>query len=445
MIKKVTRTATLFFKIFSFCILLQSCVSTSDMASARLAYDQGNFATAINYYREQAGLGNPEAEFMLGRMYQAGEGVAADNDQAIKWLKRAADTKYEPAQMALAMLHFDKKNYTEARPYFESVASSGNITAKFNLGKMYKNGLGGITDFARAVSYFNDGTEANHSGAQYELAAMYQSGQGVALDAKVADDLIKRSADNGYGPAEYMMVLKNSDTATSEQLAIWNKSAADQGIKEAQNNIGNAYRDGNGVSQNRDLAYKYYKMAAEQGMADAQYNLGNHYRRAQVVERDLDQAIKWYSAAALQNQRAAEYDLGSMHYIGLGVDQDVKKATSWFQRAGTHGHPIAQYFLGNIYRNGEGVIADEKEALKWYLLAADQNVPEAQNNLGYMYSNGQGTAKNYLLSHMWFSISLINDNLGAQQARQFIESEMSKEQIEQANQMARNWLNLNGL
>lgn len=443
--KNVNLTVMQALRLLSFCFLLQSCASTLDMGSARLAYDQGNYDTALIFYREQAALNNSEAEFMLGRMYHAGEGVKPQHSQAITWYRRAADQGYGPAQMALATLLFDDQKYADASTYYESAAMDGNSEAKFKLGKIYKEGLGVSPNFSRAFSYFSQAADANHSGAQFELGKMYHSGQGVDLDANTARALIKRSAENGYGPAQLMMVLENSDTASPEQLAKWNKSAADQGIKEAQNNIGNAYRDGIGVPQNEDFAYTYYKMAAEQGLSDAQYNLGNHYRRAQGVDRDLGEAVRWYRAAADQNHRNAEYDLGSMYYIGLGVDQDVKNATAWFRRAGNNGHPIAQYFLGNIYRNGEGVIVDQKEALKWYLLAAEQNVPEAQNNLGYMYSNGQGVERNYLLSHMWFSISLINDNLGAQQAKQFIESEMTDEEIQKANQMAREWLDARGL
>ena len=45
-------------------------------------------------------------------------------------------------------------------------------------------------------------------------------------------------------------------------------------------------------------AVKWYRKAAEQGMAEAQYNLGVCYEYGEGVTKDADEAVTWYKKAA---------------------------------------------------------------------------------------------------------------------------------------------------
>ncbi len=45
--------------------------------------------------------GNPEAQFKLGEMYEAGIGVERDRKEAIYWTTRSANQKYETARFKL--------------------------------------------------------------------------------------------------------------------------------------------------------------------------------------------------------------------------------------------------------------------------------------------------------------------------------------------------------
>ena len=63
----------------------------------------------------------------------------------------------------------------------------------------------------------------------------------------------------------------SGDYATA--LREW-KPLAEQGDVHAQNNLGQMYRNGEGVPQDYKTALKWYTLAAEQDDAYAQYNLG---------------------------------------------------------------------------------------------------------------------------------------------------------------------------
>lgn len=62
-----------------------------------------DLAKAMAYYKKATELGpNSHAEYALGRMYLRGRGVASDPDEAVKWLKLAAEHGNPAGQYSLA-------------------------------------------------------------------------------------------------------------------------------------------------------------------------------------------------------------------------------------------------------------------------------------------------------------------------------------------------------
>ena len=55
------------------------------------------------------------------------------------------------------------------------------------------------------------------------------------------------------------------------------------------------------------------------------------------------------------------------------------------------------------------------------------------------YEEGQGVPQDYVLAHMWFNLSGSNGLKDAVENRDIIEKRMSKQQIEKAQELARNW------
>ncbi len=61
-------------------------------------------ATAAQWVARAAGEGNAAAEYNLGLRYREGDGVAVDEDEAVKWLQKAAARQSSDAQVALGVL-----------------------------------------------------------------------------------------------------------------------------------------------------------------------------------------------------------------------------------------------------------------------------------------------------------------------------------------------------
>ena len=77
------------------------------------------------------------------------------------------------------------------------------------------------------------------------------------------------------------------------------------------------------ASKGDKFALQELRARAEQGLADAQYNLGTRYYTGAGVPRDPAQAVQWIRKAAEQGDATAQSELGLMYYNGEGVLKDL--------------------------------------------------------------------------------------------------------------------------
>ena len=91
------------------------------------------------------------------------------------------------------------------------------------------------------------------------------------------------------------------------------------------------------MSQDYGKAAQWYRLAAQQGLAQAQHNLGVLYDNGSGVAQDYGEAVRWYFLAADQGLAQAQYNLGAMLYNGDGVPQDSIKAYLWVTLAAWQG------------------------------------------------------------------------------------------------------------
>jgi len=108
---------------------------------------------------------------------------------------------------------------------------------------------------------------------------------------------------------------------------------ARQGDAKAQNSVGEALADGNGVQRNDFDAVRWFQKAALQGLVDAQYNLSVMFANGQGVRQDDAETVKWSRLAAKQGHPGAQYQLGLLYAVGAGLEQDFVHAYKWFSLA----------------------------------------------------------------------------------------------------------------
>ena len=219
-----------------------------DIEVAKVALAQEDYSTAFEIFTLLAENGDADAQAHLGYLYNAGEGVERNSEEAVRWYKVSA--------------------------------IQGNRDAQYNLAVAYAFGDGVAQDDFEAANWYRRAADAGHKLAQFSLGISYAMGEGVAPDESEA---IK-----------------------------WYRLAGEQGYAAAQYNLGFMYRSGRGVARDHVEAANWYLLAANQGHAAAQYSLGYMYRSGKGVPQDTDQAIHWYTLAAQQGYADAHEDLATL-------------------------------------------------------------------------------------------------------------------------------------
>ena len=84
--------------------------------------------------------------------------------------------------------------------------------------------------------------------------------------------------------------------------------------------------------------FNQMQQLANQGIAEAQFNLGLKYNNGEGVRQDYSKAVQWYEKAANQGYASAQSNLGVMYYNGKGVRQNTATAKEWFGKACDNGN-----------------------------------------------------------------------------------------------------------
>ena len=114
---------------------------TSDAyLEGKLAFDAGNYKSAVKIWIKSAEKGYPEAQGFIGGMYHAGLGVEKNYMKAMEWYMKAAAKGVAQAQLGIGNLYGDglgvEKNYLKAYMWFAISAEAGNERAEYNLKKV---------------------------------------------------------------------------------------------------------------------------------------------------------------------------------------------------------------------------------------------------------------------------------------------------------------------
>jgi TPR repeat protein len=129
---------------------------------------------------------DPAGLYEMGVRYAEGRGMAQNLKEAVRWLERAANAGFIPAQFRLAGLYEKgeglKKDLQAARRLYRAAATKGNAKAMHNLAVLYAEGVDGTPDYAMAVHWFRKAAGYGVADSQYNLAILYARGIGVEAD-----------------------------------------------------------------------------------------------------------------------------------------------------------------------------------------------------------------------------------------------------------------------
>ena len=128
--------------------LLATCIAVMLLAGCTLststgmkAYENGDHDAARSCWEPMAMEGHAEAQFLLGTLYENGEGLPVDQALAFKWYSKAAEQGYGHAQNNLGLMHYRgrhvPRDLRRAEDFFRMAAEQDVMKAQRNLGILY--------------------------------------------------------------------------------------------------------------------------------------------------------------------------------------------------------------------------------------------------------------------------------------------------------------------
>ena len=364
--------------------------------------------------RRAAERGDANGQFRLGRAYLMGEGVSKDLAEAFKWYRKAAEQGDASAESMVGTFYDSgegvPQNFTLALKWYRAAAEQGDSFGEVGLAILYGNGRGVRRDDAEALGWILRSAEHGNALGQLKLGGRYMSGVGV--------------------PQDY------------PEAAKWTRKAAEQGNILAQQVLASFYLHGQGVPRDAAEAAKWFRGAAEQGDVASCVGLGNMYFEGTGVPQDYLDALKWYRSAADQGDAGGQVGVGLLYALGNGVRQDFVEAAKWYSKAANQGNADAQFKLSQLYENSSWRPVDYAESAKWLGKAAEQGHGDAQFLLGMHYRFGAGVPQDYVRAHVWLNLSAASAHQLQEQAasqRDELAALMTREQIAEAQRLAREW------
>jgi uncharacterized protein len=188
--------------------------AASALEDGQKAVLRGDYPTALAQLVPLANAGNAPAQYELGRMYEAGEGVTKDYGQAATWYRKAGLQGDNRAQLLLALMYARGQGVPQDNTqglYWLGKASQGADSAKQQSMHML---------YYQTLGTFDHGRQRSVG----ELAAL-------ALPA------LQRMADEG-NPQVRCALLQLYETGQAvprkqDDLASWHRKCAELGYEGA--------------------------------------------------------------------------------------------------------------------------------------------------------------------------------------------------------------------
>ena len=173
------------------------------------AEGKGDTAGAVAAYRTAADSGLAPAEFALGRLYAAGQGVPRDPALAGAWFRKAARQDNPGAQYALATMlqsgSLAPLYPGEAAQWRQQAANHGFEPAEAELADRYARGDGVGKDLTQAIRWATAAAQQGDDDAQLELGGLYleRARQGPLGEARLDAKTFSEVMDKVFGHAKW--------------------------------------------------------------------------------------------------------------------------------------------------------------------------------------------------------------------------------------------------
>ena len=193
-------------------------------------WNRCDFFGAINEFRAAGIAGNAEAQYNLGRAYQAGRGVPLDLKLAESWYGRAAGQNLNAARNNYGLILFQNGDRTAAMPYIEEAAGRGDPRAQYVLATALFNGDGMKQDWVRAYALM---TRASAASIPQASASLAQMDRYIPNEQRQRGLALARTFDAAPAPADARFELVGDALPKCQSIAREDLPPSNVGAPEA--------------------------------------------------------------------------------------------------------------------------------------------------------------------------------------------------------------------
>ncbi|MBL9167649.1 MAG: sel1 repeat family protein [Verrucomicrobiales bacterium] len=391
-----------------FVLAVVACVTLLQAASGQINYRGISEEVRTERRKGLAALqrgaaeGNVAAMTALGLEYVGRLEHLDDLAEAERWLRRASEKGYAPAQTELGILLVDYRRtqaaLKEADEWLGKATAQGFQPALHFRVYVYVNSLGSLRDPERAIQLLIPSAEAGDRESQFLLGSAYSkralTSQGVVVgNQEIAIEWYEKAAQQGLVEAQFEM--GNSFYYGSKndfhRAAAWFRVPAEQGNAEAMRKIAFCMLAGNKASEDeKRQAIRWLERAIDAGDTEAASLLKNIRDTGYISAHFRPDPASLADALG----RAEKGDVDSMLFLavsfwnGSNTPVDRSKGASWFRAAAEKGNAWAMYRYGMAVEGGQGAAASFPEAIGWYERAAAAGHRRANRELLRLYALG---------------------------------------------------------
>ena len=367
----------------------------------------GDTAGAIQALTAAEALGSGEAMVGLGKIYAIGMGgIAIDEAEAERHLKRAVAAEFAEGYAALALLYQQKNGHGD-KTRAENLLYEG-ITKGHT--KPFKNSYGdtfslyyyiatftyqrGSRHYSDAAKWATQGAEAGDPASMVFLSQLLEHGNGIEKDSDQAIVWAQKASDLGSQGGKLRLENLKTDQPVPVPMDSLSQDLSALSAKTLNEQADAAYK-----AEDFTRAMRLYREAAtrnEPEAASAIYQLAWGYIQERGVPRDYTEAeklFKQYIAAGQDGYGSLAFLYQRMHpgIVGNELARDI------LLEGVAKGHFDLYSDLGEL----DATLMKYEEAKNWYWKGIAAKDGGSMAALSKLYRDGKGVPKNPSRALYW--------------------------------------------
>ena len=320
----------------------KSAYVTALLRMAGYGMDSPDCPGALEYLKLSVQQGHASAERQLGAMLMEGNGIPADQVQAIK------------------LLH--------------SAAKKGDGWAQALLADAMMMGTGTFVDMDAATLWYQRSIQSGYIGAKWHWAYCSSRVESTTLSPYMAAEAMKDALAMGFSKSrETLGILATtalSGAPVDDTIIKYLEHGAVASDVVATFRLADIYfersQESDDLEKNEAIALFWLQSGVEDGDTSAMCRLGEELITGKHADADIASGVALLNSAASLGHPGAASLLAYYLMVSPKLPRNLSLAAQMNEIAANAGNAMGMHNLALQYRKGEGVGRDEEIAAYWF-------------------------------------------------------------------------------